>query len=187
MQHTPLERQDTPWRNVTEGVGIPPGLLATTTVWRRIVWDGLLTAFVAEEPMGWHLSISHVKKGGANRQRYPSWDEIAHARDQLLPADIDFVMWLPKAGEYVSLHMTTFHLHEHPPRSHHNVPREVLAVNNRLVEERNEWRKMAGRLATAIDLTRQYVGEDTLPAIEGWSWFDATRAYEALVKRDKGA
>jgi hypothetical protein len=49
--------------------------------------------------------------------RYPRWDEIAHARDELLPADIDFVMWLPRAGDYVALHDTTFHLHEHPERS----------------------------------------------------------------------
>ena len=33
----------------------------------------------------------------------------------------------------------------------------------------------------AIHLTRQYVGEDMLPAIEGWSWYDATvKAEQAL-------
>jgi hypothetical protein len=28
----------------------------------------------------------------------------------------------------------------------------------------------------ALRLTREYVGEDLLPALPGWSWFDATEA-----------
>lgn len=97
-----------------------PGLLSTVLgpTLRRLtcaVWDGALTVLVAEEPIGWHLSISHVDKAGKHR-RYPTWDEIADARDQLLPADLDVVMWLPKAGDYVAIHPTTFHLHEHPSR-----------------------------------------------------------------------
>ncbi len=46
--------------------------------------------------------------------RYPRWDEIMHARDHLLPSDVGFVMHLPADGEYVALHPTTFHLHQHP-------------------------------------------------------------------------
>jgi len=35
----------------------------------------------------------------------------------------------------------------------------------------------------AFDFTRQYVGEDVLPAIEGWSWFDwCQRAQEWLAR-----
>jgi len=35
----------------------------------------------------------------------------------------------------------------------------------------------------AFDFTRQYVGEDVLPAIEGWSWFDwCQRAEEWMVR-----
>ena len=35
----------------------------------------------------------------------------------------------------------------------------------------------------AFDLTRQYVGEDLVPAIEGWSWFDwCQRAEEWLAR-----
>lgn len=32
-------------------------------------------------------------------------------------------------------------------------------------------------LAEAIRLTREYVGEDLLPAVEGWSWYDALRRW----------
>jgi len=35
----------------------------------------------------------------------------------------------------------------------------------------------------AMELTRQYVGYMTLPAIEGWSWYDADqKAKEALAE-----
>lgn len=70
---------------------------------------------VAREPIGtalgleWHLSISR-------EDRYPSWDEIAHARYALLPDSITFGMILPPRGEYVNAHDYTFHLHELPPR-----------------------------------------------------------------------
>jgi hypothetical protein len=108
----PITRQRSPWleHEPMEFEGIP------TRTFRREVGDGALWAFVAEEPQGWHLSISFRDKRN-KLTRYPRWDEIAHARDELLPADLDFVMWLPKAGEYVALHDTTFHLHEHPERT----------------------------------------------------------------------
>jgi hypothetical protein len=32
-------------------------------------------------------------------------------------------------------------------------------------------------LAQAIRLTREYVGPDKLPALEGWSWFDALKRH----------
>lgn len=32
-------------------------------------------------------------------------------------------------------------------------------------------------LAQAIRLTREYVGEELLPPIEGWSWYDALRRH----------
>lgn len=83
---------------------------------RRCVHDGYLVAIVADEPgIGWHLSISHRRPNG-DLVRYPTWDEIAHARDTFLPAELGFVMHLPPAGEYVALHDTTFHLHQHPAR-----------------------------------------------------------------------
>lgn len=48
--------------------------------------------------------------------------------------------------------------------------------------ERNEAEEDAARLAIAIDLTRQYVGADVLPAIAGWSWFDAIEAHNARLR-----
>ena len=54
-----------------------------------------------------HMSISH-------RSRYPSWDEIHEARDAFLPAFREFMMVLPRRGEYVNVHPNCFHLHEVP-------------------------------------------------------------------------
>jgi len=42
-----------------------------------------------------------------------------------------------------------------------------------------DWRALAGELAEAIRLTREYVGEESLPAVPGWSWFDATQHFDA--------
>ena len=33
----------------------------------------------------------------------------------------------------------------------------------------------------ALRLTREYVGEDMLPAIKGWSWYDATVAIDEYL------
>lgn len=54
---------------------------------------------------GWHMSISHP-------DRYPTWDEIAKARYELCPLDIEMVMYLPPPTEYVNVHNYCFHLHE---------------------------------------------------------------------------
>ena len=35
----------------------------------------------------------------------------------------------------------------------------------------------------AMEYTRQYVGYETLPAIPGWSWFDADEAAKGLIER----
>lgn len=112
MAHQPLTEQLTPWRHIGKAPTAPGW---TADAYRRTVKDGMLRALVAEEPAGWHLSISFADDCG-RPSRYPTWDEIAHARYELLPDDIDFVMHLPPPGEYVALHPTTFHLHEHPER-----------------------------------------------------------------------
>lgn len=81
----------------------------------RRVHDGELRALVADEgDHGLHMSISHAPAGRRQKGRYPSWDEIADARDVLLPPDVAFVMHLPVADEYVAMQDTTFHLHQHP-------------------------------------------------------------------------
>ncbi len=64
--------------------------------------------FTEIEAHGWHLSISH-------RRRYPTWDEIAEARYQLVPDDVTMVMALPPSDTYVNLHPNVFHLHQAPP------------------------------------------------------------------------
>lgn len=111
MQRAPLTKQRSAWIE-NDGAVIPvPG----ARWWTRNAADGFLRACVAEEPLGWHLSISFVNHRGVP-SRYPTWDEIADARDVLLPGDVAFVMHLPVAGEYVAVHATTFHLHEHPER-----------------------------------------------------------------------
>lgn len=84
-------------------------------LYTRNVSDGVLRAFVAEEPPGLHLSISFVNHKG-DPTRYPTWDEIIDARERLLPFDVGFVMHLPSDDEYVALHPTTFHLWEFPAR-----------------------------------------------------------------------
>lgn len=114
MARKPLTRQRSKW----QPLDVHPALAAigVSTAARRMVHDGALRVLVAEEPLGWHLSISFVDHRGAPT-RYPTWDEIAGARDEFLPADVAFAMHLPVTAEYVALHDTTFHLHEHPERA----------------------------------------------------------------------
>ena len=109
----PLTPQGRPWH--PRGImHLPEGVLAH--VYERGTGYGTLTAIVAQEPQGWHLSVSWRNSRG-RPTRYPTWDEIADARYRLLPDDRDFVMHLPPPGEYVACHPTTFHLHEHPSRT----------------------------------------------------------------------
>jgi hypothetical protein len=112
MERAPLTKQRSPWHEShTELVsGVP------TVYHHRRVGDGTLWAMVADEPWGWHMSISFRDRHN-ELTRYPTWDEIAHARDELLPADVNFVMHLPTADQYVAVHDTCFHIHEHPERS----------------------------------------------------------------------
>lgn len=114
----PLTKQRSPWveRDSPELTAAIGALGLTARAFHRAVHDGWLNALVAEEPEGWHASISHESRGTG--VRYPTWDELAHARHELLPLDLDFVMHLPPPGEYVAVHDTCFHLHEHPARPH---------------------------------------------------------------------
>lgn len=104
----PLTKQRSPWerspdRDLTMGQH-------TALAWRRRVHDGTLSALVGEEPPGLHLSISHRPASPRAAGRYPTWDEIAHARYELLPDDIWVAMYLPPPENFVALHDTTFHL-----------------------------------------------------------------------------
>lgn len=73
---------------------------------------GILDAMVSVEPWGLHMSVS-------TPGRYPKWDEIAHARYELLPPDLVFALLFPPADEYVNIEVeglprsgNVFHLHE---------------------------------------------------------------------------
>lgn len=74
-------------------------------VWLR----GEVRAFVTRNFIGeesrWHLSVSCAG-------RYPTWDEIADARYDLLPAGIDMAMILPPLRDYVNDHPFVLQLHE---------------------------------------------------------------------------
>lgn len=120
----PLTKQRSPWVDLGAGqakevsalIGASGG--RDVAVFARAVHDGNLTAVRSLDPAGWHLSVSHTPRRahGSQRaaQRYPTWDELAHARYELLPADIDVVMHLPPPEDYLAVHDTCFHLHQHP-------------------------------------------------------------------------
>jgi len=59
------------------------------------------------QPDRWHLSI-------AGRDRYPTWDEVAAIRYQLLPKDRCYAMLLPPVEEYINIHNFGFQLVEVP-------------------------------------------------------------------------
>ena len=86
------------------------GAEVTVEAWKL----GSLRVLITHEPQGLHLSISHPG-------RYPTWDEITHARYRLLPADLTFAMLLPPEAEYVNVAEggpragNIFHLHEMAP------------------------------------------------------------------------
>lgn len=115
-----MTRQQSEWTDIgpanmvwPDSTGKP--VMHVAQRYARRVGDGVLQVILAEEARGWHLSISFTNPKG-DPTRYPRWDEIAAARDRFLPADVGFVMHLPRTEEYVAHHDSTFHLHEHPPR-----------------------------------------------------------------------
>ena len=66
------------------------------------------TAMVGVEPPGLlHISVSAPG-------RYPTWDELASARDRFGTPSQRFVMHFPPHDEYVNVHQTTLHLWEQP-------------------------------------------------------------------------
>lgn len=108
----PLTRQRSSWAHTgtLQAFGMP----VPADQHHRPVHDGTLMALVADEPqIGWHMSISFRDHRG-RPSRYPTWDELAHARYELLPAHLDFVMHLPPLDNYVAVMDTCFHLHQHP-------------------------------------------------------------------------
>jgi hypothetical protein len=112
MKHKPLTNIRSEWMEMRGGAQIIQGVEAKW--FQRRTGDGILAACVSDEPgIGWHMSISFRDNKG-DLSRYPRWDEIVDARETLLPVTLGFVMHLPSLDEYVALHATTFHLHQHP-------------------------------------------------------------------------
>ncbi len=66
---------------------------------------GECSIIVSHSSAGWHISIAHPA-------RYPSWDEIAHARYRLVPNDVCMALLLPPQEEYVNLHSNCFQMWE---------------------------------------------------------------------------
>lgn len=63
-------------------------------------------AIVSAHPEeGLHISVSAP-------DRYPSWDELASARDKFGGPDRRMMMLFPPRSEYVNVHQTTLHLWE---------------------------------------------------------------------------
>lgn len=50
-----------------------------------------------------------------------------------------------------------------------------------MIDEVLALREAVAEMAEAIRFTREYVGEETLPPIEGWSWYDAMRKHAPEV------
>lgn len=50
-----------------------------------------------------------------------------------------------------------------------------------------ELERHAVMLAQALRHTQEYVGPDLLPALPGWSWFDALEAHKAMGLPDEVA
>lgn len=151
MGHQPLSRQRSAWVPLEEsrhaGMWVAPSIPGVRASVRDVA-DGVLLCFHGRQPIGWHLSISHRRlvKGKEVLVRYPTWDEVAHARAEFLPGDVDFVMALPRDEEFLSMHDTCFQVHEYrdpdrlvqtmlamlPDQLRH----DVVATVNRLVATR---------------------------------------------------
>jgi hypothetical protein len=53
----------------------------------------------------------------------------------------------------------------------------IVPEIDRLAAELEQAKTAVAELAQAIRLTREYVGEELLPPVEGWSWYDALRRH----------
>lgn len=90
---------------------------------RRDVYDGELRAIRSCDPpdYAWRLSVTHWPRTRRAKRhpRWPYWEELADARAELLPANIDVVLFVPHPDQVYGRDDTrTFHLVEHrgPPR-----------------------------------------------------------------------
>lgn len=74
-------------------------------VLRCRVKDGTLRAVRKTDKEGvWHLSVSHQYRRHPSRSRLPTWGELDHARNELLPANIVVALILPLTDDTLTLH-----------------------------------------------------------------------------------
>lgn len=89
---------------------------------RRQVFDGELRAIRSCDPpeFAWRLSVTHWPRTRRAKKnpRMPYWAELADARAELLPANIEVVLFVPHPDQ-PGIQASTFHLYEHrgPPRA----------------------------------------------------------------------
>ena len=95
MKRTALDARRIEWRLTRSPI---PGATAYSGT-------GSLTALVSRDDGKWHVSVSHPK-------RYPTWDEMACARERFTPDEVTMAMVLPPRREYVNVHSTCLHLFE---------------------------------------------------------------------------
>lgn len=51
----------------------------------------------------------------------------------------------------------------------------------------DEMRPLLSQALRSLCLTRDYVGEDLLPAIDGWEWYEAGKALSSAIPNDEWA
>jgi hypothetical protein len=91
---------------------------------RRQVYDGELRAIRSCDPPEhhWRLSVTHWPRTRRARKhpRFPYWEELADARAELLPPNIEVVLFVPHPDQLIGVkEQPTFHLQERrgPPRT----------------------------------------------------------------------
>lgn len=109
----PLDTAPIGWHRMA----VPDFLLLqspTLAGWQAPRPDGVLRVLVANEgESGWHISVSHVDRNG-DPGRYPTWDELADAKERFIPDDVPMGMVVPAKADYVNVHDTCMHLWQLP-------------------------------------------------------------------------
>lgn len=68
-------------------------------IFTRRVRDGELRSIVSCDPPDyrWNLTITHTGR----KERYPTWEELTHARYELLPGKLCMALYLPSIEDAV--------------------------------------------------------------------------------------
>lgn len=112
----------TPKYSLLNTPGLTAGLetagMKHVAVWKNVVWDGELRAVVHLAPTGWTMSLSHGsvdRKGKVKKRRYPTWVEIAEAKDELLEGGLAYICSVPSGDEAKEMADTTIDVYQFPP------------------------------------------------------------------------